>query len=514
MTRTIRTVNRPYEEVTVSDTEYEYLLDAGLVYDGTPPEETADPLDARLAERLQNPASSARTVIDGLVADSVSGAQDPFVAALLDDPESATSAAARGALGSPIVVRGPGVDPTGATDSTAAIQAILNAAPVGSEVFFPPAEGCYLISRLTIPAGVGIRGAGFEARAGGPLGEVTYGPTHESRPRGSVLRSTATDGVAVVFRGTGGHRAANLCIVGPGTGTSIGVSTLHPDDAYNVGSQLSRIMVCNFAQCWDFAGTNEGLFTSLSARGCHVGIKTRVAFNQNVLLNTEIQYSDTESIVIADASTTQWIGGLLQNVTGDVALRVVSGEINVFQGWYCETATPADDLVRIEAGSMNVFRDWWISNAESHVSIVGGARTKFENWRSASVAVTADVPGMAMFHDVDGLSITGTSAADQRVFYGATDLPVRSSIVTKTAEYLASPIDQIVVTDGVNVIIRIPTPPTVPKGKMYTVRNGHATEPSFIAIAGGLNLEGVDYTEIAPGTSQTIVNEGTRWLKL
>lgn len=70
-THTIRTTMRPGDEIVVGHAEYEDLLERGLIYDGTPPDPVADPLDARLAERLLNDASSAREVIDELVGESI-----------------------------------------------------------------------------------------------------------------------------------------------------------------------------------------------------------------------------------------------------------------------------------------------------------------------------------------------------------------------------------------------------------------------------------------------------------
>lgn len=55
---TIRTTLRPDVEVTVDHAEYEYLLDMGLIYDGTPPNLAADPFDARVAAYFEDDTSS------------------------------------------------------------------------------------------------------------------------------------------------------------------------------------------------------------------------------------------------------------------------------------------------------------------------------------------------------------------------------------------------------------------------------------------------------------------------
>lgn len=68
-------------------------------------------------------------------------------------------------LGGSVVVTAPpfNADPSGATDSTAAIQAALNSFVAGGVCFFPP--GVYKVSSLSVPQGVILRGSGPFATA-------------------------------------------------------------------------------------------------------------------------------------------------------------------------------------------------------------------------------------------------------------------------------------------------------------------------------------------------------------
>lgn len=71
-----------------------------------------------------------------------------------------------------VVITGPGIDPTGATDSTAAIQAKLNSiGGRGGVAFFPP--GVYLVSNLTPKKGTtlfsGVLSRSLLANAVGPV---------------------------------------------------------------------------------------------------------------------------------------------------------------------------------------------------------------------------------------------------------------------------------------------------------------------------------------------------------
>lgn len=62
-THTIRTTMRPGDEITVGHDEYEFLLEKGLIYDGTPPVEAADPFDTRFAEYFADPASATMVAL-------------------------------------------------------------------------------------------------------------------------------------------------------------------------------------------------------------------------------------------------------------------------------------------------------------------------------------------------------------------------------------------------------------------------------------------------------------------
>lgn len=59
---------------------------------------------------------------------------------------------------SSVLLAGPGVDPTGTTDSTTAMQAIITAAPYNSQLVLP--AGTYLANGLTIPDSKSLFGAG------------------------------------------------------------------------------------------------------------------------------------------------------------------------------------------------------------------------------------------------------------------------------------------------------------------------------------------------------------------
>lgn len=114
-----------------------------------------------------------------------------------------------------------GADPTGATDSTAAIAAALSSATPGQLVFFPP--GIYLFSAsLTLPDGVAMIGLGNESY-GVPLGNYGAGGLPL---QGVILKaaspftgSSSATGMIFMRKAAGqggGQRIENISIDGSG----------------------------------------------------------------------------------------------------------------------------------------------------------------------------------------------------------------------------------------------------------------------------------------------------------
>lgn len=65
-THTIRTTMRPDEEITVSETEYQYLFRAGLIYTGTPPAPVVDFYDGEVSDRITNGSATPQALSDAI----------------------------------------------------------------------------------------------------------------------------------------------------------------------------------------------------------------------------------------------------------------------------------------------------------------------------------------------------------------------------------------------------------------------------------------------------------------
>jgi hypothetical protein len=159
----------------------------------------------------------------------------------------------------------------GSTDDTAAIQAAIDASIDGTKVFFPKTASYYKFSSLTISKSIELAGEGWGVKTNQAFGNAAWADADAAV--GSLLRSTATSGNAIEFTNDAlvkHFRMQDIALVGPGTGTSIGVSVANTTIA-TVQNRMVNVLVANFATGVKFINSYESQFTSLLIRGCAIG---------------------------------------------------------------------------------------------------------------------------------------------------------------------------------------------------------------------------------------------------
>lgn len=165
---------------------------------------------------------------------------------------------------SSFIVAGPGIDPTGATDSSAAIQAILTAAgAVKGRVIFP--RGKYLCDNLSIPAYVTVEGfAGGQYRFG--AGAAADGGTVLLHKAGATNPLVIINGGAVTVR--------NVLLHGndaPGTGLRI---------AHGFEARLDTVRVAYVAGCGiDIDGSCNTSYRDVFVDNCGSATEPLVKLN-------------------------------------------------------------------------------------------------------------------------------------------------------------------------------------------------------------------------------------------
>lgn len=274
-------------------------------------------------------------------------------------------------------VRHYGAVGDGVADDTVAIQAAMTAAADEQAEAFIPA-GVWKFSQLVIPAGcLGIRGVGSQV-----LSQDVFGGSQWDDPvlrgGGTVLKSTATSGAAISCTDRIGPRISNLLLLGPGSGTSVGLSTSDAD--WVVGLQLRGLSVANFDVGVDLSVTYETESGSLNIRGCGTGLRLRDASNQNTFVQTQVQ-SCSVGVEVDTSEMNLFSGGLGQVNTGkSVWVHGSGAHGNVFDMWYFENqgvdvavhfASGADySEVRNAHGSANVSGDDRVLVDANHCRVI------------------------------------------------------------------------------------------------------------------------------------------------
>jgi hypothetical protein len=257
------------------------------------------------------------------------------------------------------------VAPTGA-DATAEIQALNDDAPDGSLLWFE--EGIHEATNLTIDNNVRWGGAGFQVTANAAFGHSAY--ANDANLIGTVLKLTATSGYALNVDASSSRRVwlEHMAIVGPGSGTSVGVrlgglSSMH-------GGVLD-VGIYNFSKAVEVQNLIGAEVSSLVVRGCTTGVHAPVGAvcNANTWTNTEIQFTTADGILIEGGNVNMFVGGTLQNISGTAAVRVVTGDSAAFMGFYCEAIT-ATNSFNLGGSSNSLSFTRWAANA-SGVTVSG-----------------------------------------------------------------------------------------------------------------------------------------------
>jgi hypothetical protein len=167
-----------------------------------------------------------------------------------------------------VVMLGTGIDWTGATDSTTAIQAKIDAAPQGALIYCP--AGVLKFSSITLDEGKRLIGSGwqFYRDAGTIFGDATY--LNTTWYGGTLLKSTATSGAAITAYDTDvtGTVLKGFMLIGPGSGTSVGIDVgTSGDSVVNVDIDVG---IVNFSLGLRTQNTHEGTIKA-TIRGCTKG---------------------------------------------------------------------------------------------------------------------------------------------------------------------------------------------------------------------------------------------------
>lgn len=286
-----------------------------------------------------------------------------------------------------IIMAGADIDPTGVADSTAGMQAVIDANPNGT-IDVP--EGVYKFGVLTLSQGQVLRGVGRSTYRDRYSVFGTPGWMNDANFGGTILRSTAASGVAVTIVDPdevteGGME--NITLIGPGSGTATGVQLggISPIKSL-VNPQLTNVVIGNFARGFVMAYVNEGEFNSLIIRGCLVAGKFEVAVNHNIFNMLDVQWCGEGIEISSNSYSNTFLTPIFQSNTGwGVLLR---GTKNLFLNPYFENNGGA---IQVFAGAnANKFETPFLNSLVDKILILAAS---FDNevsnvsWSGAAATV-------------------------------------------------------------------------------------------------------------------------------
>lgn len=274
---------------------------------------------------------------------------------------------------------GPGIDGTGVADSTAAMQAKIDAAPAGAVIYAP--LGYYRHTGLVFTDGKKLDGPGWWALTDNLAAFASGGWASAANYGGAVFICTAAAGKALSFEDTetmAGFSVRNIASIGSGAGTASGLALGLAAHAV-VKAEVSNVLVGDFALGVDLNWVENSTFTDLSVRGCTNGVSCANNTNANHFYNLQLERITTVGFNTDASSIGNHVhGGLAQANTGTCfALR---GTNNHLYGVYFENVggTWAVDVI---AGSKHGLHDLHTQSADDDLRIQAGvAKTLLTGW--------------------------------------------------------------------------------------------------------------------------------------
>jgi hypothetical protein len=244
----------------------------------------------------------------------------------------------------------------------------------------------------------------------------------------------------------------DLALLGPGPGPGRGKSTrkatsrglvMSPPNRAAVFDRVDNVLIANFAVGVEAREVMSSTFVGLHLRGNVIGFRTahkendaiptdRLWFNCNVLVNTMFESSSETALDLNSASVNVFYGGLLQaNYKNGIVLR--GGDVNVFEGFYCENNVAFQNAIRVPLEATEIrsdgnnlysaqdnefrhFRTYGRAPANlrekatsygGDIRVLGGLRTKFRGGKAASAKFEIGEYARETF--IDGILLTAAN---------------------------------------------------------------------------------------------------------
>lgn len=341
----------------------------------------------------------------------------------------------------------------GVNDDTAEIQAAIDAVSAlgGGVVFFP--AGYYLCSaELTIPSSVHLMGQGWSTLVGDVFGHANW--LAANAIKGTVLKFTNTSGNALHINATNhrGSQISNLAILGPGSGTSVGLN-YNASASATLQNRTHNIFIANFSKGVRFNNTFDNTHYDLHVWGCTDALfyESAGATTDQLFVRPDLQVNTT-AINGQGGAQQHFIGGLIQSNTN--GLKIVPGAAGGITGWHIDGAWFESNTTALEMNAatgpiqnVTLSRNRFAANPDAWVFGTSGTLTgiHFFNNHAAGVNVTLPSNMSAVVMVNDRVEVFTDNSQ------GASLISVRTSTGTIT-KLLGSPVLQTTTLNGVSTI--------------------------------------------------------------
>ena len=296
----------------------------------------------------------------------------------------------------------------GVSTNISFLQAVLDDNP-NTKIVVP--GGVFKFTTLTLSAGQVLIGVGrsmyrdrFSTIGGaGWMVNANFG--------GTVLRSTATTGTAIVIVDPGevtegGLR--DLSLVGPGSGTSVGVQLggISPIKSL-VNAQIHNVLVGNFATGAKLSYVNEGVFVAWIFRGCTTAVEFVSNVNHTSWTGLEAQWCGDGIIIPSTCYANAFESFIGQSLSGTAV--EIGGAKNSFSNAYLE-AVVDDGFRLLSTANANRVDSPTLMNSGSRVVVnLGAVDNQLLNigWSGSAAAIVDNGTRTRISGKIENLTGTG-----------------------------------------------------------------------------------------------------------
>jgi len=429
---------------------------------------------------------------------------------------------------------GVAVANTAAANDTA-FAAAFAAMHSGDTLYIP--AGLYQFSTFSPAKAVHIKGSGnshvFNQKVFG-YANWTDGTAYASDfISGTVLQSNATTGSAIFLDNVGllnGSAISDIVLVGPGSGSSIGITVGDPTSAigYPVRTRLTNVAVANFAVGID-ATCENATWNGIYIGGCSTGLSTHYPFNGNTVNGLNIELSSVRALSMEASDGNVFNGGVIQGHSAGAAIYLRGCWSNRFFFYVEGTAAsgPQEDVVlEQDTGtghtllhcSDNIIGGFWATHTSAAPVIridAGQVRNEFRG--SGPHGAMAYAVNNAGAYNAFLMSITGTvtdtgrnNAYRDSNFSSGTFLPF--ILTTGTASMLSD--DSLWIQTVASIITHLPDPTLVRKGKVFRVKNATTGTTTVDSDGTTKTIDGAASKTLAAWAFGSYVSDGTQWLTI